>query len=101
MNVPVMDYVGCGFDWLFVLLCLGGYFYILSKTGKKWVFMLLFSAAWFVMGVSYIFLIAGVAAGEWYITLIRTIGYVLFLAMILMAIAELVKLGKSNKQVRK
>lgn len=97
MNVPVMNYVGCGFDWFFVLLCLGGYFYILSKTGKKLVFMLLFSAAWLVMGVSYIFLIGGVAAGEWYITLIRTIGYVLFLAMILTAIAELVKLGKSNK----
>ena len=97
MNVPVMDYVGCGFDWLFVLLCLGGYFYIINKTGKKWVFMLLFSAAWFVMGISYICLICGLAAGEWYITFTRIIGYVLFLAMILMAIAELVRLGKNNK----
>ncbi|MGD0353110.1 MAG: hypothetical protein ABSB38_06405 [Dehalococcoidia bacterium] len=93
MNVPAMDYIGCGFTWLFVLLILGGYFYILSKTGKKWVFMLIFAAAWFVMGISYIFLIAGVAAGAWSITLIRTIGYVLFLSMILTAIAELVKLG--------
>jgi hypothetical protein len=93
MNVPAMDYIGCGFTWLFVLLILGGYFYILSKTGKKWVFMLIFAAAWFVMGISYIFLIAGVAAGAWSITLIRTIGYVLFLSTILTAIAELVKLG--------
>jgi hypothetical protein len=92
MNVPVMNYIGFGFNWLFVLLCLGGYFYILSKTGKKWVSMLLFSAAWLLMGISYIFLIGGVAGGEWYITLIRTIGYALFLATILTAIAEMIRL---------
>ena len=97
MNVPAMNYIGCGFNWLFVLLILGGYFYILRKTGKKWVFMLIFASAWFVSATSYVFLIFGVAAGEWYITLLRTITYVLFLSMILTAIAELVKLGKSNK----
>ncbi len=97
MHVPVMNYVGCGFDWLFVLLCLGGYFYILSKTGKKWVFMLIFSAAWFVMGISYIFLIGGVSSDEWYITLLRTSGYALFLAMILTAIAEMIKVGKKKQ----
>ena len=91
-----MNYIGCGFNWIFVLLCLGGYFYILSKTGKKWVFMLIFAAAWFVSAISYIYLIAGVAAGEWYITLLRTITYVLFLATILTAIAELVKLRKKE-----
>ncbi|MCJ7515610.1 MAG: hypothetical protein MUO89_06555 [Dehalococcoidia bacterium] len=94
MSVPAMNYIGCGFNWFFVLLCLGGYFYILSKTGKKWVFLLVFSATWLVMGISYVFLINGVAAGEWYITLVRTIGYVLFMATILTAIAELLKLGK-------
>ena len=94
MSVPVMNYVGCGFNWFFVLLCLGGYFYILSKTGKKWVSLLLFPAAWLVMGISYIFLISGVSSDEWYITLIRVIGYVLFLAMILTAIVELTKFGK-------
>jgi hypothetical protein len=97
MNIPAMNYLGCGFIWLFVLLTLGGYFYILSKTGKKFVFMLILTAAWFVMGISYIFLTVGVAAGEWYITLIRTIGYMLHLSAILTAIAELVKLGKKNK----
>jgi hypothetical protein len=96
MNVPAMNYIGCGFNWLFVLLCLGGYFYIINKTGKKWIFWLLFAAAWFVSGISYIFLIVGVASGEWYITLLRTITYVLFLATILTAIAELVKLRKTE-----
>ena len=60
MSVPVINYVGCGFNWFFMLLCIGGYFYILSKTGRKWVFMLVFSAVWMVMGISYIFLIGGV-----------------------------------------
>ncbi len=94
MSVPAMNYIGCGFNWLFVLLCLGGYFCVLSKTGKKWIFMLIFAAAWFVSGISYIYLIVGVAAGEWYITLIRTATYLLFLATILTAIVELRKLGK-------
>ncbi len=94
MGVPAMNYIGCGFNWLFVLLCLGGYFCVLSKTGKKWIFMLIFTAAWFVSGISYIYLIVGVAAGEWYITLMRTVTYVLFLATILTAIVELRKLGK-------
>jgi hypothetical protein len=94
MNVPAMDYIGLGFNCLFVLLCLGGYFYILSRTGRKWAFLLIFASAWFVSAISYIFLIAGVAAGEWYITLLRTALYVLFLATILTAITELKKAGK-------
>jgi len=94
MNIPVMDYVGCSFDWLFVLLCLGGYFYVLTKTDKKWLSLLLFAAAWFVMGVSYICLISGVAAGEWYITLIRIVGYGLFLAMILTMLIEMARFKK-------
>jgi hypothetical protein len=49
-----------------------------------------------VSGISYIFLIVGVAYGEWYITLLRTITYVLFIATILTAIAELVKLRKTE-----
>jgi len=97
MSVPAMYYVGCGFDWFFMLLTIGGYFYILRKTGKKWAFMLIFAAEWMVMGISYVFLINGVSSDEWYITLIRTIGYVLFLAMILTAIVELTKFGKRNE----
>ena len=97
MSVPAMYYVGCGFDWFLMLLTLGGYFYILRKTGKKWVFMLIFTVEWMVMGLSYVFLISGASAGEWYITLIRIVGYVLFVAMILTMIIELAKLGKRNK----
>jgi hypothetical protein len=94
MSVPAMNYIGFSFNCLFVLLCLGGYFCVLSKTGKKWTFLLIFASAWFVSAISYIFLIAGVAAGEWYITMLRTILYVLFLATILTAIAELMIGGK-------
>ena len=97
MSVPAMYYVGCGFDWFFVLLTLGGYFYILRKTGRKWAFMLIFAAMWVVMGLSYVFLIGGVPSDEWYITLIRIIGYVLFLAMILSMIIELTKFGKQSE----
>ena len=94
MNLPAMDYIGLCFTWLFVLLILGGYFYLRSKTGKKWVFLVLFASAWGVMGISYILFVSGVSAGEWSITLIRTIGYLLFISTILTAIAELKKVGK-------
>jgi len=96
MNIP-MNYIGCGFNWLFVLLCLGGYFYIVRNAGKKWGFLPIFAAAWFFSAMSYVFLITGTAAGEWYITLLRTITYLLFLATILTAIAELSKSGKKEK----
>jgi Na+/phosphate symporter len=94
MNIPALDYVGLGFTWLFVLLLLGGYFYLRSKTGKKWVFLVLWASGWGVMGISYIFLVSGVAAGECSITLIRSLGYLLYTATILTAIAELKKVGK-------
>ena len=94
MNVPAMYFVGCGFNWLFVLLSVGGYFYILDKTGKKWGFILIFAAAWMVSGLSYIFLINGVSSGEWYITLLRVISYILFFTMLFTLILELLKFGK-------
>jgi len=94
MSVPAMHYIGLGFDWFFLILTIGGYFYILRKTGKRWNFMLIFAGAWTVMGISYVFLVSGISSGEWYITLLRTAGYVLFLAMILTAIMELTKFGK-------
>ena len=90
--MPAMYYVGCAFNWFFVLLCLGGYFYTLSKTGKRWVFWPIFAAAWAVFGASYLVLIIGdVSSGEWYITLIRTIAYVLVTATLFTLIAELIK----------
>ena len=94
MDVPAMYYVGLGFNLLFLLISIGGYFYIMNKTGKKWSFILLFASAWTVSGLSYIFLINGVSSGEWYITLLRVITYILFLAMLLVLIRDLVKYGK-------
>ena len=89
MEVPAMYYVGCGFDWLLVLLSLGAYFYIRSKTGNKFVFLPIFAAAWAAGGISYVLLIGGASAGEWYITVIRVISYVLFVATLLTLIVEL------------
>ncbi len=94
MNIPAMYYVGFGFNLVFVLLCIGGYFYMLNKTGKKWGFIVIFASAWALSDLSYIFLISGVSSGEWYITLIRVIAYVLFLSTILTAIFELTKFEK-------
>lgn len=94
MAIPAMYYVGLGFNWLFVLLTIVGYFYILNKTGKKWAFILIFATTWIVMGISYIFLVSGATSDEWYITLIRVIGYILFLSTILTAIVELTKVSK-------
>jgi hypothetical protein len=94
MDVPVMYYLGCGFNWLFVLLSVGGYFYVLNKTGKKWSFLLLFAVTWAVSGLSYVFLIGGASSDEWHITLLRVITYVLFTATIITSIVELAVSGK-------
>jgi len=96
MNVPAMYYVGCGFNWLFVLLSVGGYFYILSKTNNKWAFILTFAAAWILSGLSYILLINGVSSSEWYITLLRVIAYIFFLATLLTLTIELVRFRNST-----
>ncbi|HEX7364632.1 MAG TPA: hypothetical protein VF366_05660 [Dehalococcoidia bacterium] len=95
MNIPALDYIGLGFNWLFVVLTLVGYFYLRSQTGKKWIFLVLWASAWGVMGISYIFLVSGMTAGDCTITSIRTIGYLLFTSTIIMAIAELSKLPKA------
>jgi len=96
MNLPALDYIGLGFDWLFVVLLAVGYFYVRRKTGGNWIFLILFAVTWAVMGISYIFLVSGTAAGACLITVIRTIGYLLFTATILTTIAELSRLPKSK-----
>jgi hypothetical protein len=96
MNIPVMYYVGCGFNWLLFLLSIGGYFYVLNKTSKKWSFILVFAAAWAVSGLSYVFLVSGVSSDEWYITLLRVITYILFVSTLLSMIVELVKSGENS-----
>ena len=92
MDVPTMYYVGIGFDCLLVALSLGAYFYLGRKTGKKLFFLPIFAAAWAAGAVSYALLIGGAAAGEGYITVIRVITYVLFLATLLTLIVELSRL---------
>lgn len=89
MDVPTMYYVGCGFNWLFLILSLGAYFYIGRKTGKKLAFLPILAAAWVTSAISYLLLIGGASAGEWYITLIRVITYVLFLSTLLTLTVEL------------
>jgi len=84
-----MYYVGCGFNWLFLILSLGAYFYIGRKTGKKLAFLPILAAAWVTSAISYLLLIGGASAGEWYITLIRVITYVLFLSTLLTLTVEL------------
>ena len=91
MNVPTMYIVGCVFNWLFVFLSLGAYFYILHKTGEKLVFLPIFASAWVASGISYVLLIGGASAGEWYITLIRIITYILFLTTLLTLTVELAR----------
>ena len=96
MDAPAIYYVGLTFNLLFLLISIGGYFYITNKTGKKCYFFLLFAAAWMVSGLSYVFLINGVASSEWYITLLRVMTYIIFLTMLLDLILELTKFGKHS-----
>ena len=91
MNIPAIDYIGGTFSWLFVAMLLVGFFYVKSKTGKSWIFLLLFASAWTVMGVSYIFLMTGTPASAAIITGIRSFGYVIYLATILTMLVELEK----------
>ncbi len=89
MDIPTMYYVGCGFNWLLFIVSLGAYFYIGRKTGKKLAFLPIVAAAWVTSAISYLLLIGGASAGEWYITLIRVITYVLFLSTLLTLTVEL------------
>ena len=95
MNVPVMYYVGLISNLVFLFLAIYGYFYILRKTKEKYLFLIFFAAAWLFSGLSYILLISGASANEWYITLIRIINYVFFLATMLSLIFELSRLRKA------
>lgn len=93
MDVPVMYFVNCGFAWCLMLLCIAGYFYILRKTGKKWAFWPVFAAAWTMYGVSHSLVLSGVSASEWYMTLLRVLGYVLVLAALCTLIVDMKKLN--------
>ena len=94
MNVPAMYIVGLVFDIIFTVMLIIAYFYLYRKTGNRFVFPILFAAAWFVSIFSYVFLIAGAPADAWYITLIRIINYILFLGTIVSLMVELRNLKK-------
>ena len=91
MDIPVMYYAGLVSNLIFLVLTIFSYFYISRKTGKKYLFLILFAIAWAFSSASYAFLVAGTSADIWYITTIRLIFYVFFLSMIISMTIELSK----------
>ena len=89
MSIPTMYYAGLVSNLLFLVLLIFGFIYIFRKTGRKYLFLILFAAAWFVSALSYIFLIASASTDVWYLTIIRIISYILFLVTIASLIVEL------------
>ena len=94
MNFIGMYLVGGVFNLAFLILSIIGYFYVARKTGKKFIFWLLFASAWLVSCISYIFLIFGTHSDVWYITLVRIVTYLLFLATIISMFLELGRFKK-------
>ena len=94
MSFVGMYFVGGLFNLVFLILSIVGYFYIYRKTGHKFIFWLLFASAWLVSCISYVLLIFGTHSDVWYITLIRIVTYLLFLATIISMFLELVKSKK-------
>jgi hypothetical protein len=89
MNVPAMYYVGLIANVIFLALSIFSYFYISRKTGVKYLFLIIFAVGWLFSALSYVFLVAGSSADIWYITVIRVVFYVTFLATIVSLIFEL------------
>ena len=96
MNVPIMYYVGLISNLIFLVLAIFGYFYISRKTMRRYLFLIPFASAWLFSGLSYIFLISGTTADQWYITLLRILTYLLFLCSIVSLIVELSRLRKAD-----
>lgn len=94
MNFISMYLVGGIFNVVFLILSIIGYFYVARKTAKKFIFWLLFASAWLVSCISYILLIFGTPADIWYITFIRIVTYLLFLATIISMFIELSRFKK-------
>jgi len=93
--MPAMYYVGLISNLIFLLLGIFGYVYILRKTGEKYLFIILFTTAWLLSSISYVLLISGASADQWYITAVRIVSYVFFLATIVSLIIELSTLRKT------
>jgi hypothetical protein len=98
--VPAMYYVGLIFNLIFLLLGIFGYLYILRRNGEKYLFIILFVISWLWYALSYVFLISGAYSNEWYITVIRIIGYVFNVAALVSLIVELSRLRKGSLATR-
>jgi hypothetical protein len=94
MSFIGMYFVGGAFNLVFLILSILGYYYVAHKTGNKFIFWLFFAGAWLVSFISYIFLISGAPSDVWYITLIRIVTYLFFLATIISMFLELSRLKK-------
>lgn len=77
MSQPAMYYVNVCFAWILVVLSISGYFYVSKKIGEKLVFWPIFAASYVVFGISHTLILTGTSADEWYMTLLRVLGYVL------------------------
>jgi ABC-type Co2+ transport system permease subunit len=79
MDLPAMYYVNVSFTWVLMAVSIGGYFIVSKKQGEKWAFWPIVAAAWAVFATSHTLLVAGTSTDEWYLTLLRVLGYVLML----------------------
>jgi hypothetical protein len=75
MPVPPMYIVNCTVSWFIVVLSVAAFFYVRRKTGQGWVFWPLRAVSWIMFAASHSMLLAGVSANEWYLTLLRILGY--------------------------
>ena len=94
MSFVGMYFVGGVSNLVLLILSIIGYFYIARKTGNKFIFWLLLASAWLVSFISYILLIFGSPSDIWYMTLIRTVIYLFFLATIINMFLELGRFKK-------
>lgn len=88
MNIPPMYYVNVSFTWILFIISIAGYFYVSRKQGEKWVFWPISAVAWAMFGISHAMLIAGISTNEWYITLLRVLGYLLMVSALSMLMAR-------------
>ena len=80
MDIPPTYYVHLGFAWLIVLVAICGYFYTAKKAKQNWSFWLLLAAGWAMFGTSHALTITGNPTNEWYMVLLRVLGYLLNIA---------------------
>lgn len=87
--------VSCGFAWFLTVLSMAGYFYTVRKTGEKLPFWPMLASGWMMFAVLYSLLLNGVSSSEWYLLLLRVLGYVLIVGALL---TLMLKPAKPEKQ---